>query len=137
MKVVFDSNIYISWIREHKNADLLLDVGTQKYLSCYVLMELWAGAITKKGVRVVEKLQKPYLKANRVIELRTDNFITAGQLLSDVPKKQRSRLHDAGFINDVLIAVSAVAIGATLYTMNKADFTIIRDLLQGLKVVYV
>jgi len=68
MKVVFDTNIYISWIRDRRFAELLLDVRTQKYMSSFVLMELWAGAKTKNAGRIVEQLQKSYIKADRIIE---------------------------------------------------------------------
>jgi len=137
MKVVFDSNIYIHWIRGRKYLDLMLDVYTQKYMSNYVLMELWAGAKTKQATRVIEKLQKPYLKAGRVITLATDHFITIGQILSDIPNAQKNQMKNAGFINDLCIGISALAIGAKLYTTNKNDFETIKSYLPQLKVVYV
>ncbi len=82
MKVVFDTNLYISWIRERKYPELFLNPFTQKYLSPVVLMELWAGAKTKNASRIIEKLQQPYLKARRTTSLSTNDFITAGQLVS-------------------------------------------------------
>ena len=59
MKVMFDTNIYISWVRERKHEELLLKYGTVKYISAVVLMELWAGARTKRASRIVETLQRP------------------------------------------------------------------------------
>lgn len=137
MKVVFDTNIYIHWIRERKYSELMLDVYTQKYLSNFVLMELWAGAKTKQAGRIIEKLQKPYLKAGRVITLNTDHFITIGQILSDMPKSQKNKIKNAGFVNDLCIGISALAIGAKLYTTNKADFKIAKSFLPQLKVVFI
>ena len=137
MKVLFDTNVYIGWIREKKYSELMLDVYTQKYLSDFVLMELWAGAKTKQAGRLIEKLQKPYLKAGRVISLHTDHFISIGQILSDLPKSYKNKIKNAGFINDLCIGVSALAIGARFYTTNKADFKIIKSFLPQLKLVFI
>ncbi len=137
MKVLFDTNIYINWIRERKYPELMLDVYTQKYLSNYVLMELWAGAKTKQASRIIEKLQKPYLKAGRVITLNTNHFITIGQILSDMPITQKSKTKNAGFINDLCIGLSALAVGAILFTTNKSDFKIIKSFLPQVKIVYI
>lgn len=137
MKVLFDTNIYINWIRERKYPELMLDVYTQKYLSNHVLMELWAGVKTKQASRIIEKLQKPYLKADRVINLNTNHFITIGQILSDIPNSHKSKIKNAGFVNDIFIGASALAIGATLYTTNKPDFEIIKYFLPKLKTVFV
>lgn len=57
MKVIFDTNIYISWIRNKQYFDLMVDYKTIKYLSGIVLMELWAGARTRKGARIIEKIR--------------------------------------------------------------------------------
>jgi predicted nucleic acid-binding protein len=137
MKVVLDTNIYIAWIRERKYPELLLDVRTQKYLPSHVLMELWAGAREKKAARIVEKLQKPYQKTNRINSLTSEQYIRAGQLLALMPVNISNKRKNAGFVNDLFIALSAVAIGAVLFTENKADFEIIRTFLPELKVVYV
>ena len=49
MKVMFDTNIYISFIRNRSHATELVRGGTVKYVSAIVLMELWAGAGTRKA----------------------------------------------------------------------------------------
>jgi len=137
MKIVLDTNIYVSWIRERKYAELLLDVRSQKYLSSYVLMELWSGAKTKKASRIVEKLQKPYMKAHRIILPQIDSFVTVGQILSDITGNDKVRLKDAGFINDICIGMNAASIGAHLFTNNKSDFELISTYLKNLKVNFV
>ena len=136
MKVVFNTNIYISWIRERRFAELLLDVKTQKYMPSFVLMELWAGAKTKQAGRIVERLQKPYIKADRIIEPDKEHFITVGQFLSNLPESQNSRKRSAGFINDVFIALSALSIGAKLFTTNISDFKLIASRLPELKILF-
>ncbi len=137
MKVLFDTSVYISWIRERKHSDLLLDVRTQKYLSSYVLMELWAGAKTKQASRLIYKLQKPYIKAKRIVELKASHFITVGQVLSDIPESEKSKSKSAGFVNDIFIALCAIVIGANLYTSNKSDFEYIRSFLPKFKLTII
>jgi predicted nucleic acid-binding protein len=137
MKVILDTNIYIAWIREEEYPDILLDVRTQKYLSCHVLMELWAGARTKQAARIVEKLQNPYRKAHRMVGLTDAHFIQAGKIFASLPDRFSNKKKNAGFVNDVCIALCAISIGAVLYTENKADFETIRKMLPELKARYV
>ena len=49
MKVMFDTNIYISFIRNRAHNTELQRRGTTKYLSAVVLMELWAGSRDRRG----------------------------------------------------------------------------------------
>lgn len=136
MKVIFDTNVYISWIREEKNRGLFLNQYTQKFLSSIVLMELWAGCKTKESVRIIEKLQKPYLNAERICTPSLNDFIKAGQIISDLPGNYKNKIKTSGFINDILIALNTLNIGAVLYTENKSDFEIIKKHIKGLKVEY-
>ena len=43
MKCMFDTNVYISFIRDRSHSAELQRRGTIKYLSGIVLTELWAG----------------------------------------------------------------------------------------------
>jgi predicted nucleic acid-binding protein len=134
-KIVPDTNIYIGWIRERKYPEIMLDVHTQKYLSCIVLMELWAGARTRQAGRIVEKLQKPYEKSNRIVVMKFDHYIKTGQIIAALPKNLVEKRKNAGFINDIQIAVSASSVGATLITENRKDFELIGKSLPQLKVL--
>ena len=49
MKILFDTNVYISFIRNRSHSQELQHHGTVKYLSAVVLMELWAVAKSKKA----------------------------------------------------------------------------------------
>jgi predicted nucleic acid-binding protein len=137
MKAVLDTNIYIGWIRARNYPEILLDIHSHKYLSSHVLMELWAGAQTRQAGRIVEKLQRPYVKAERIINLDSDHYITVGQILSDLPLSQKNKAKVAGFVNDICIGIGALSIGATLFTTNKADFKIIHSYLPNLKLSFV
>jgi len=66
MKVMFDTNIYISFIRNRTHRTHSAELqrrGTTKYLSAVVLMELWAGSRDRRGERLLHQLQKPYMDA--------------------------------------------------------------------------
>jgi len=136
MKVMFDTNIYISFIRDRTHSAELQQRGTVKYLSAIVLMELWAGARTKKAERLLYQLQKPYVNAGRIVTLSSEDYITIGQFFSDFRPEYRELCKRSDFVNDVQIAVTALSIGATLYTENITHFDIIADRMKSLKLEY-
>ncbi|MBW1938943.1 MAG: PIN domain-containing protein, partial [Deltaproteobacteria bacterium] len=86
---MFDTNIYISFIRNRSHASELVRGGTVKYVSAIVLMELWAGARTKKAERLLFQLQRPYESADRIVVLNSQHYIIAGQFFSDLALKYR------------------------------------------------
>jgi len=137
MKIMFDTNIYISFIRDRLHSSELQRRGTVKYLSAIVLMELWAGAKTKKAKKLLSQLQKPYMDAGRVVTLGASNYIPMGQFFAELPGQYDTLVKTAGFVNDVHIAFTTLSIGALLYTEDKAHFQIIRSRIPSLKVEYV
>jgi predicted nucleic acid-binding protein len=136
MKVLFDTNIYISFIRNRSHSAELERRGSVKYLSAVVLMELWAGARTRKAERLLSQLQKPYESADRIVTLNSKHYISAGQFLSDLAPAHRELWKRSDFVNDVQIAFTALSLGATLYTENVIHFEIIRTKLTSLKLEY-
>jgi predicted nucleic acid-binding protein len=137
MKVMFDTNVYISFIRDRSHAEELQFRGTVKYISAITLMELLAGSRIKKAERVVHQLQKPYADARRIVTLDANHYVAMGQFFSGLPRRYDTLVKMAGFANDVQIAFGAISIGALLYTEDKDHFDIIRDGLKALKVEYV
>ena len=137
MKILFDTNIYISFIRNHSHSLELQRHGTVKYLSAVVLMELWAGAKTKKAKKLINHLQKPYVSAGRVVTPGVSNYFAMGQLFADLPTQYATLVKNAGFVNDVHIAFAALSIGALLYTEDKTHYRIIKRRIPSLKVEYV
>jgi predicted nucleic acid-binding protein len=97
------------------------------------MMELTAGVRTTEQRRVVDRLFLPYSKAQRLISLQSNHYYKAGECLSRLRAK-RKEIH-MGLSHDVLIALSALSVGATLYTSNKKDFSQIAALLP-VKVEY-
>ena len=136
MKVMFDTNIYISFIRNRTHSTELLRRGPTKYLSGVVLTELWAGTRNRRGERLIYQLQKPYMDAGRIVTLTPEQYIRIGEFFSDLPPMVKALSKKADFLNDVQIAHTAVSIGAVLYTENAAHFDIIAKFMKQLKVAY-
>ena len=137
MKVMFDTNVYRSFIRDRSHAEELQRRGTLKYLSAISLMELWAGARSKKAERLIHQLQKPYAEAGRIVTLDANRCIAMGRFFAGLSRQYDALAKSAGFANDVQIAFAALSIGALLYTEDKDHFEIIRDGVKALKVQYV
>jgi predicted nucleic acid-binding protein len=134
VKVLFDTNVYVAFIRDRSYSAELLEHGTTKYLSAIVLMELWAGARTRPAERVVERLQRPYAGAKRVITLRPSQYVAIGQFFAALPPRSHDLRKSAGFLNDVQIAFTAVQLGAILFTEDVHHYEIIREHLTSLRV---
>ena len=134
MKVMFDTNVYISYIRSGHHADEMERRGTLKYIAGAVLMELWAGAKTKSARRFLHKNLHSYIAAGRVVALTPESHIKIGKFLCDLPKNYVTLIRQAGFLNDVYVAFMALSIGAVLYTEDKDHFEIIGNGLRHLKI---
>ena len=137
MKILFDTNVYISFIRNRSHSLELQRHGTVKYLSAIVLMELWAGARTKKAKKLINQLQRPYASSRRIVTPGVINYIAMGKFFADLPNRYDSLVKTAGFVNDLQIAFAALSIGALLYTEDKDHFRIIKRRIPSLKVEYV
>jgi len=136
MKVIFDTNVYVSFIRNRAHSQELQMRGSVKYLSAIVLMELWAGAKIKQAERLVYQLQKPYQAAGRIITLNLEHYISIGHFFSEIAPKYRQLAVKSSFLNDVQIAFTALSVGAVLFTEDKTHYDIIRKSLKSLKLEY-
>jgi predicted nucleic acid-binding protein len=52
-RVVIDTNVYIDWLNSRRHAAVVFQRDAVKYLSAVVLMELYAGASSRRHRRVV------------------------------------------------------------------------------------
>jgi len=121
MKALYDTCIYIDFLRSGKHSDLLSDRSQFRYLSPVVILELMAGAHRPIQQKALDRLFLPYSKAARIVRLDPNHHYKAGQCLASL-RGPTSK----GLSHDVLIAVSALSIGATLFTSNRSDFEKIR-----------
>jgi predicted nucleic acid-binding protein len=124
-KVVLDTNVYIDWINRGLGEEWFLGTGLIRYLSAVVVMELRAGARTRSGRSAIDQLVRAYASGGRLISPPVAVFERAGSLLRRLKLAGRE-VRSAAFVNDLLIALSARAIGAAVVTMNVRDFEAIR-----------
>ena len=132
--IVFDTSVYIAVLRDMAfatdfRARYARDV-PRTYFSSVVMQELVAGARSFSHRRQAALLYGPFERVGRVVTPTHRVWKDAGSVLaraSDSLPGFRSKLA-GGFMNDVLIALSARAIGAAVVTRNAEDFQMIRDL---------
>jgi predicted nucleic acid-binding protein len=133
-RIIFDTSVYIAVLRDESFATAFRpryarDV-PDTHFSSVVIQELVAGARTFQHRRQAALLYGPFERVGRVITPTHGVWKEAGALLAkayDSLPGLRSKLA-GGFVNDVLIALSARSIGAAVGTRNVEDFERIREL---------
>lgn len=126
-RVVIDTNIYVDWLNRGKREDVLFEREAVKYLSAVVMMELSAGSFSVRDQRLIRTVRTAFAKAGRILLPTVAVYEEAGDVLRRLQVSQRYTLSSAyGLVNDVLIALSARSIGATVITQNERDFVAIQ-----------
>jgi predicted nucleic acid-binding protein len=126
-RVVIDTNVYVDWINRGQHEAVLFQPETVKYLSAVVLMELRAGAFSPSDRRLLQRLQTAFERAGRVLTPSRGVFAEAGDALRRLQADRGYKIGASHSIaNDVLIALSARSIGATLVTQNDRDYRAIQ-----------
>jgi predicted nucleic acid-binding protein len=128
-RVVIDTNVYVDWINRGTYEEILLQRETVKYLSAVVLMELRAGAFSLRDQRLLRGLEAAFESAGRVLVPSRTVFAEAGDALRSLQRNPGYRIGGSHSIaNDVLIALSARSIGATVVTQNERDYRAIQSI---------
>lgn len=128
-KVIFDTNVYIKAIQDGPEGDtyqLLFSALSRTYLSAVVVQELYAGTLDAFGEQLVGKFVHQTEKTGRIVIPTYRDWKESGGILAKINRQepaQRTRI--PRLVNDVLLAMSAVQIGATLLTFNREDFRLI------------
>jgi len=125
-RALFDTSVYIDWLNAGRHADLLFDQDMLKYLSVVVLLELHAGASTRAELRLLGTMAATFQKVGRVVVPAAMVWEDAGMVLRSLSTRGFQVAGAHGLVNDVLIALSARAIGATVFTRNVRHFEAIR-----------
>lgn len=125
-RLVIDTNIYIDWLNAGRHEDILFQPDTIKHLSAVVLMELRAGAFTSSDRRLVQRVEAAFEKAERILTPSRRVFAEAGDALRRIQERGTRIEGSHSIVNDVLIALSARSIGATVVTQNERDFRTIQ-----------
>jgi predicted nucleic acid-binding protein len=93
------------------------------WLSAVVLEELYAGA-SDRVRQVVERLERDFDRAKRVLVPNLNDWTQAGRVLARVAAKYHYENIGLGRLtNDALIAMSAARMGVKVITANEQDFS--------------
>jgi predicted nucleic acid-binding protein len=111
-----------------RHEDVLFEKGAVKYLSAVVLMELRAGAFRPLDRRLLSGVQAAFEKAGRVLVPSGSVFAEASETLRRLQAERGYNLRSSpSLVGDVLIALSARALGAVVVTQNERDFRAIQS----------
>jgi predicted nucleic acid-binding protein len=128
--LVFDTNVYIGALREGVTGrafSTLQEAAPRTYLAAVVSAELRAGALDQTGRRAVFELADRFERLGRIVTPAARTWNDAGDVLARLARREPDvRTKIATLWNDVLIALSARQIGATLVTKNLEDFELLR-----------
>jgi len=124
-KVILDTNLYVDWFNRGRHEALMIGPGFVRHLSAVVQMELRVGARTRPARRLLDQLARTHAAAERLIAPSPTVFDDAGLVLQGLRMTGRE-VSRASLVNDVLIALTARQLGATLCTADGDDFRAIR-----------
>ena len=127
---IFDTNVYIVAMRHGSNSleyQLLFKNLPRTYLSSVVSGELHAGCMDDIGLQQVRQFTRRAEKTGRIVTPTHASWNLAGAILAKiVGNEPKYRSKAGGLFLDILIALSAVQIGAIVYTANRGEFGLIR-----------
>ena len=128
-RIVIDTNVYVDWLNEGQHEAILFQREAVKYLSAVVLMELSAGAFSARDRRLVREVASAFAKVDRIFLPTVTIYEEAGDVLRRLQESRGYTVASAyGLVNDVLIALSARSVGATVITQNERDFVAIQTI---------
>jgi predicted nucleic acid-binding protein len=131
-KHLIDTDLYIDLIQSGTTLPFIREIYYNDapgiYFSSIVAQELLAGARSPAGKKRVETLFRPFERVGRVVTPTHNHWKDAGGILANV-LHDRADLKDKlpALVNDCLLALSARSLGATLYTRNRDDFTLLQS----------
>jgi|ERR1700685_952476 predicted nucleic acid-binding protein len=125
MAILFDSSIYIRALRSGGDAGTALQRWVKEeplWLSAVVLEELYAGTVAKDQ-RIIEKLERDFDRAERLLVPNQSDWSRVGKMLSAIGRKYGyERIGQSRLTNDALIAASTARTGIKVITANPRDF---------------
>jgi predicted nucleic acid-binding protein len=132
-RFVLDAQMMIRAFRKQQEAERYRAFlsASVVYLCSVVAQELLAGARDDEMRRLRRQFLEPYEDLGRVATPTHRGWSDAGLILREL--RRNGFVITPAFTNDVLIAVSAADLGATLVHDNSRDFTAIKRLYPKLK----
>jgi len=131
VRILLDTTVYLFALKSDKGANFFehhfLPRVFQTHLSSVVVEELYAGALDREAMRLVERQVGALERADRVVTPTFDDWKEAGKVVAEITRKEAGRRSKTQrMLNDILLALSARRIGAELFTFNREDFQLIR-----------
>ena len=131
MKYLLDTNVYLWAFRsEQKKAQfrqIFFPLLPTTFLSAVVAYELYVNAQDSRTRSLLREFIHPVERTGRVVGPTFDDWVEAAAVVTAIEEKERGwRSKLPALLNDILIALCARRIGATLLTYNKDDFRLIR-----------
>ena len=124
---MIDTNIYIDWFNAGLHEEILFQRNTVKHLSAVVMLELRAGAFSSSDIRLVERVERAFAKAGRLLVPSRAVFAVAGDVLRRLQADRGFHIERSrSIVADVLIAMSARSLGATVVTQNERHYRTIQ-----------
>jgi predicted nucleic acid-binding protein len=131
-KHLIDTDLYIDLIQSGTTLPFIRELYDKEapgiYFSSIVAQELLAGAQSPAGRKRVDTLFRPFEKVGRIVTPNHNQWKDAGAILAEILNSRpnlKSKLPT--LVNDCLLALSARSLGATLYTRNRDDFTLLKS----------
>lgn len=128
MPILFDSSVYIAALRVAANSAALVQRWAKEsplWLSSVVLEELYAGCHPADR-KILEKLERDFAKARRVLVPSLSDWSSAGKILAAVAQSYGyEKIGRTRLTNDALIATSAARNGIQVITLNARDFALL------------
>lgn len=124
--LLFDTSLYIAASRSRDDTTFSLRRIARDqpvWLSSVVLEELYAG-VSGRSLRVVERLERDFSKARRILVPTLSDWAQTGKVLARLGAKYDfEEIGKGRLTNDALIAISAGRMGITVVTANARDFS--------------
>jgi len=134
-KILLDTNVLIDFLRAGLHTDWVFggQGSVVRFISAVALLELRLGADTPKRKKAVDRIQEAF-QAGRTLGLTPSMLDHAGRLFRVMHGNAAGLSDRLGPMNDILMALTAREIGATVITNNVLEFRRIAGKLPGLKV---
>jgi predicted nucleic acid-binding protein len=131
VKYLLDTNVYLEAVRSEENRErfrtAFLPLLPATFLAAVVAYELAVDAADRRTRALVGDFVRPLERSGRIVSPAFEDWQHAARIVTAIYERERSwRSKLPALLNDVLIALSARRIGATLLTYNAADFRLIR-----------
>lgn len=131
MKVVLDTNVYLEACRSEparaRFRSRFLPLLPVTYLAAVVACELRVDARDGETRELVDDMIRPMQRSGRLVWPGFPEWAEAAEVVTAIETRDagwRSKL--PALLNDVLIALCARKVGATVFTHNARDFELIR-----------